>query len=197
MPLNFSLTNDKLITPSTVAIFTAKAVGVPMLQHAFETYFHKFKETLPAAKLVPFKNNTSFILPKEVRLTGIQGVLSNFSLILAFDALPDYEKDLTKMHDLDVMHELLSNLTLTNEQFIAFLRNKVYHYIISFAAQGLTQEIDTSFPVLVHLKPALSFIKFDCFFATFEPTSVMTEYHILAFPHALIDQQFKKIETPE
>ena len=164
MPLNFSLSNDKLITPSTVAIFTAKAVGVPMLQHAFETYFHKFRETLPTAKLVPLKNNTSFVLPKEVRLTGIQGVLSNFSLILAFDELPEYEKDLTHLRDLDVMHELLSNLTLTNEQFIAFLRNEVYQYIISFAAQGLTQEIDTSFPVLVHLKPALSFLKLDCLF---------------------------------
>ena len=32
MPLNYTLVNDKLITPSTVAIFTAKAVGVPMLQ---------------------------------------------------------------------------------------------------------------------------------------------------------------------
>ena len=197
MPLNFSLSNSKLITPSTVAIFTAKAVGVPMLQHAFETYFHKFKETLPTAKLVPFKKNTSFILPKEVRLTGIQGVLSNFSLILAFDALPEYEKNLTTLRDLDAMHELLSNLTLTNEQFISFLRSKVYQYIVTFAAQGLTQEIDTSFPVLVVLKPALSFIKCDCFFATFEPTSVMTEYHILTFPHALIDQQFKKIETPD
>ena len=197
MPLNYSLTNDKLITPSTVAILTAKAVGVPMLQKAFESYFHKFKETLPAAKLIPFKNNTSFILPKEVRLTGIQNILSNFSMILAFDALPDFEKDLTKISNLDVMHELLSNLTLTNEQFISFLHEKVYNYITSFAAKGLSREIDASFPVLVHLKPALSFLKFDCFFATFEPTSAMTAYNILAFPHALIDQQFKKIEIPE
>ena len=197
MPLNFSLTNDKLITPSTVAIFTAKAVGVPMLQKAFESYFHKFKETLPAAKLVPFKNNTSFILPKSVRLTGIQNIVSNFSMILAFDGLPHFEKDLSKMSDLDIMHELLSNLTLTNEQFISFLHTKVYDYVTSFAAKGLSQEIDTSFPVLVHLKPALSFLKFDCFFATFEPTSAMTAYNILAFPHALVDQQFKKIETPE
>ena len=197
MPLNYSLTNDKLITPSTVALFTAKTVGVPMLQKAFEAYFHKFKDTLPAAKLMPFRNNTSFILPKEVRLTGIQNILSNFSMILALDALPDFEKDLTKMSDLDVMHELLSNLTLTNQQFISFLHEKVYDYIISFAAKGLSREIDTSFPVLVHLKPALSFLKFDCFFATFEATSAMTAYNILSFPHKLIDEQFKKIEAPD
>ena len=84
-------------------------------------------------------------------------------MILAFDGLPHFEKDLSKMSDLDIMHELLSNLTLTNEQFISFLHTKVYDYVTSFAAKGLSQEIDTSFPVLVHLKPALSFLKFDCF----------------------------------
>ena len=41
MPLNYSLTNDKLITSSTVALFTAKTVGVPMLQTAFEAYFQQ------------------------------------------------------------------------------------------------------------------------------------------------------------
>ena len=138
MPLNYTLTNDKLITPSTVALFTARTVGVPMLQKAFEAYFHKFKDTLPATKFMPFRNNTSFILPKEVRLTGIQNILSNFSMILALDALPDFEQDLTKMSDLDAMHELLSNLTMTNEQFISFLHERVYDYIISFAAQGLS-----------------------------------------------------------
>ena len=62
---------------------------------------------------------------------------------------------------------------------------------------GLSREIDPSFPVLVHLKPALSFLKFDCFFATYEATSAMTAYNILAFPHKLVDEQFKTIEVPE
>ena len=89
MPLNYTITNSKLITPSTVALFTARTVGMPMLQKAFEAYFHKFKDTLPAAKFMPFRNNTSFILPKKVRLTGIQNVLSrpqqgNRSIISGF-----------------------------------------------------------------------------------------------------------------
>ena len=69
---------------------------------------------------------------------------------MALDTLPDFEQDLTKLSDLDVMHELLSNLTMTNEQFISFPHGRVYDYIIAFAVQGLNREIDTSFPVLVH-----------------------------------------------
>ena len=95
------------------------------------------------------------------------------------------------------MHELLSNLTMTNEQFISFLNKRVYNYIITFAAQGLNREIDTSFPVLDHLKPAFSFLKFDCFFATYEASSAMTAYNILSFPHKLVDEQFHTIEVPE
>ena len=94
------------------------------------------------------------------------------------------------------MHELLANLTLTNDQFISFLHDKVYGYMIAFAAKGLNSEIDTTFPVLVHIKPALSFMKFDCFFATYETNSAMTAYNILSFPHQLIDEQFHTIEVP-
>ena len=86
---------------------------------------------------------------------------------------------------------------MTNEQFISFLNERLYDYIITFAAQGLNREIDTSFPVLVHLKPALSFLKFDCFFATYEANSAMTAYNILPFPHKLVDKQFHTIEVPE
>ena len=149
-----------------------------MLQKAFSTYFHKFKDTLPSAKLMPFHNKSTFILPKQVRLSGIQNVLSNFSMILALDMLPTFEQDLTKLNDLDVMHEFLANLTLTNDQFISFLHDKVYEYMIAFAAKGLNTEIDTSFPVLVHIKPALSFMKFDCFFATYETNSAIVPSQI-------------------
>ena len=197
LPLNYTLTNDKLITPSTVALFTAKTVGMPMLQKAFKIYFQKFRDTIPSAKFMPFKNTTSFILPQEVRLTGIQNILSNFSMILALDTVPKFEQDLTQLSDLDIMHELLSNLMMTNEQFISFLQERVYDYIIAFAAQGLNREIETSFPVLVHLKPALSIFKFDCFFATYETSSAMTAYNILAFPHRLVDEQFRTVEVPE
>ena len=86
---------------------------------------------------------------------------------------------------------------MTNEQFILFLNERVYDYIITFAAQGLNREIDTSFPVLDHLKPAFSFLKFDCFFATYEASSAMTAYNILSFPHKLVDEQFHTIEVPE
>ena len=196
LPLNYMLTTDKLITPSIVALFTAKTVGMPMLQKAFEIYFQKFRDTILSAKFMPFKNTTSFILPQEVRLTGIQNIISNFSMILALDTLSKFEQDLTQMSDLDKMHELLSNLLMTNEQFISFLQEKVYDYIIAFAAQGLNREIDTSFPVLVHLKPALSFLKYDCFFATYETNSAMTTYNILAFPHRLVDDQFRAVELP-
>ena len=71
LPLNYTLINDKLITPSTVALLTAKTVGMPVLQKAFEIYFKKFRDTIPSAKFMPFKNTTSFILPQKVRLTGI------------------------------------------------------------------------------------------------------------------------------
>ena len=56
MPLNYTHVNNKLITPSTVALFTVRTVGMPMLQKAFEAYFHKFKDTLPSAKFMPFHN---------------------------------------------------------------------------------------------------------------------------------------------
>ena len=78
VPLNYSPVNDKLITPSTVALFTARTVCLPMLQKAFSTYFQKFKDTLPSAKFMPFHNKSMFILPQEVCLSGIQNVLSNF-----------------------------------------------------------------------------------------------------------------------
>ena len=116
-------------------------------------------------------------------------------MILALDTLPKFEQDLTQLSNLDTMHELLWNLTMTNEQFISFLQERVYDYIIAFAAQGLSREIDTSFPVLVHLKPALSFLKFDCFLATYETSSAMTAYNILAFPHRLVDEQFRTVEV--
>ena len=56
MPLNYTHANNKLITPSTVALFTARTVGMPTLQKAFEAYFHKFKDTFPSAKFMPFHN---------------------------------------------------------------------------------------------------------------------------------------------
>ena len=50
-PLNFTVPNEKLITPATVALFTAKAVGLPLLQKAFETYFKRFRDIIPRAQL--------------------------------------------------------------------------------------------------------------------------------------------------
>ena len=50
---------------------------------------------------------------------------------LALNTLPKFEQYLTQMSDLDKMNELLSNLLMTNEQFISFLQEKVYDYIIA------------------------------------------------------------------
>ena len=68
--------------------------------------------------------------------------------------------------------------------------------MISFAAQGIHRDIDISFPVLMHLKPGLSFIKYDMFFATFENNAAMTAYDVLTFPHHKIDDQFRVLDLP-
>ena len=94
------------------------------------------------------------------------------------------------------MHGILANLSVTNDQFIEFLRQKVFNYMISFAAQGINRDIDPNFPVLVHLKPGLSFIKYDCFFATYENSVAMTTYDLLTFPHHKVDDQFHMLDLP-
>ena len=197
-PLNFTVPNEKLITPASVALFTAKAVGLPLLQKAFETYFKRFRDIIPRAQFFPFNNSTSFTLPKEVRLSGVDSALSNFSMILALDSLTDFEKNnLQHISDLDTMHGILANLSLTNDQFIEFLRQKVFNYMISFAAQGINRNIDPNFPVLVHLTPGLSFIKYDCFFATYEGgKGAMTTYDLLTFPHRKIGVHCRMIDLP-
>ena len=200
-PLNFTVPNAKIITPATVALFTAKTVGIPLLQKAFEKYFNRFRDIIPRAKFFPFNNSTSFTLPKEVRLSGVDSVLSNFSMILALDSLTDFERDgLQHVSDLDTMHGILANLSVTNEQFIDFLRNRIVDYMIRFAAQGIERKIDPNFPVLVHLTPGLSFIKYDCFFATYEDgKGAMTVYDLLTFPHSKIGNEhqfYRMIDLP-
>ena len=55
LPLNYTMPNEKLITPATVALFTAKTVGMPLLQKAFEMYFKRFRDTIPSAHFFPLK----------------------------------------------------------------------------------------------------------------------------------------------
>ena len=50
--------------------------------------------------------------------------------------------------------------------------------------------------MLVHLKPGLSFIKYDMFFATYENSAAMTTYDLLAFPHQKLGVHYRMIDLP-
>ena len=198
LPLDYNTkTYDNLITPSSVALFTAKAIGVPLLQKAFESYMKKFGAQI-GAKRMSFSNNSmvnQFILPHEVQLSGIQSSRNNLSITLSYDSISAFEKDLSIL-ETDHIHVLLRNLSITNEQFLKFINTKIYDYVISFASLGIDYQIDTSLPVLVNLKPASSFIKFDVFFPCFEKNTAMTKYTILSLPHKQVNGLFETIEIP-
>ena len=199
LPLDYNAkTYDNIITPSSVALFTAKAIGVPLLQKAFESYMKKFGAKIGAKRML-FNNNSmvnQFILPHEVQLSGIQSSRNNLSITLSFDSVSAFEKDLSVL-ETDHIHVLLRNLSITNEQFLNFINTKIYDYVINFASLGIDYQIDTSLPVLVKLKPASSFIKFDVFFPCFERNTVMTKYTILSLPHKSINGILETIEIPQ
>ena len=199
-PLTIDLpnkTNNQLVfAPSTLATFAVKAVGVPLMQKAFIKYMKKFGKEI-GAKLVPFHQKSSFLLPREVEVTGLHSALSNFSLIITFHSLDSYERNISTFSSLEMTDQLLKNLSMTNSQFIHFLKNQAADYMLALAAKDVHLEIDKDLPVLVVAHPSNSFVKFDFFFPCYHIIPSVTEYSMMTLPHISVGNQLQGLKLPQ
>ena len=132
-PLSFPKKHPPQPLMGPVAGFVARTVAAPMLKTAFLSYLNKFSGRTKAI-LRPFLNSSSLVLPKQVSVTGLQAHVTNFSIILSFDELPEFETNISGIN-LDKTRNLLQTLALTNDEFIDFLRDKAYDMIIGLAAR--------------------------------------------------------------
>ena len=191
-----NITNSRLLfAPSTLATFAVKAVGVPLMQKAFFSYMKKFGREI-GAKLVPFQQKSSFLLPREVEVTGLTSALSNFSLIITFDSLEYFEKNISTSSNLEMTDQLLKNLSMTNTQFIHFLKTQAADYMLALAVKDIHLEIDKTLPVLVVAHPSNSFVKFDFFFPCYHVVPSVTEYSIMTLPHLSVGNQLQGLKLP-
>ena len=198
-PLNVDLpnvTNSQFVfAPATIATFAVKAVGVPLMQKAFLAYMRKFGKEI-GAKFKPFTQKSSFLLPREVEVTGLTSTLSNFSLIITFEQLSSFETNISMSSSLELTDQLLKNLSMTNDQFISFLKTQAVDYMLTLAAQDMSLEIDQSLPVLVVAHPSNSFVKFDFYIPCWDSIPSVTEYSLMPLPHMSVSQQLKGLKLP-
>ena len=115
-----------LLLPSAVS-FTAKAVGVPLLQKGFQHYMRTFGSEVKG-RMVDYVSRQDFQLPISVELSGLHSEISNFSLCIMFDDIGDFEGNVTA--SMDGTTRLLRNLSLTNAVLEQFLQQNAINYMI-------------------------------------------------------------------
>ena len=186
-------TNDKLLLPSAVS-FTAKAVGVPLLQKGFQHYMRKFSAEVKG-KMIDYVSRNNFQLPTSVQLSGLHAEVSNFSLRLKFDNIHSYEGNITA--SMDGSTRLLRNLSITNVALESFLHNHAMEYMIALAQQDMPLDIDTSMPFIAVVHPSQSFIIFKFFFSCILPDPAVTIYETFSLPHKKVSQELQSLDVPD
>jgi hypothetical protein len=185
-----------VLSASTVATFAVRAVGIPMLQSAFKRYVEKYAIQLKA-KMITFNKDSTFVLPSQIRVTGLGQKSTNFSIIITFKDKDDYERNMSGISNIDLTNRLLRNLSLTNQEFITFLREGASQYMMQFAARDIKYDIDYDMPILVVAHPSNSFVKFDYYFPIIKIIPSVTFYSVMTLPHMSIGGILKCLDLPK
>ena len=109
--------------------------------------------------MITFNKDSTFVLPSQIRVTGLGQKSTNFSIIITFKGKDDYERNMSVISNIDLTNRLLRNLSLTNQEFITFLREGASQYMMQFAARDIKYDIDYDMPILVVAHPSNSFVK--------------------------------------
>ena len=185
-------THDKLLLPSAVS-FTAKAVGVPLLQKGFQHYMTKFSSEIKG-RMVDYVSRTDFKLPTSVELSGLQSEINNFSLRIVFNDISQYEGNVTS--SIDDTTRLLRNLSVTNDALEHFLTTYAMEYMVGLAEQDLPLEIDTDMPVIAVVYPSSSFILYKFLFSCILPEPAVTIYEAFALPFRMVADDLQALDIP-
>ena len=167
-----------------------------MVLSLFKPYFNKFISNLNAKTFTYVgKQSSHSLLPKSVRISGIDHTLTNFSIILEIDNLPMFEERQRKSFTDNT--RLLRNMSVINEALANFLQDDIEKMVISVAAEHVNANIDSNYPVIVSVEKADSFWLFRLYFTTIMDTPTATNFKLFNLPLNLIDDEYYASDLPE
>ena len=164
---NMSRTNatQGALVLSPVAAFTAKAVGIPLLEHGFKIFTGHHADKITGT-LSTFSRKKNLELPEGARMAGLTSITNKFSLIIEFQPLESYDRSSTSIQDNTI---LLKNLAISNEEFKDFLATQAESYMMNLAISNIPYTVDSTLPVIVQIQPRSSFTKYTFHFACIVP----------------------------
>ena len=175
--------------------FVATKIGAPMVLSLFKPYFNKFISSLNAKTFTySGKQPSHSLLPKSVRISGIDHSLTNFSIILEINNLPMFEE--RKRKSFTDNTRLLRNMSVINDALANFLQHDIENLVINVAADHVNANIDFNYPVIVSVEKADSFWLFRLYFTTIMDTPTATNFKLFNLPLNLIDDEYFASDLP-
>ena len=177
---------------SSMIYYGATKIGPPIVLAMLKPTLTDLAKNL-GAKLYD-KLSPSEKIHEFVKISGLNLEYTNYSLVLEYDNLPAFSRNISL--DMVLTHSLLKNLTLTNQIFANFLANEVEQILLGMASNQLTDKIDTTVPILGKVSKRKSFVLIDFYFSVYVDTKSITNYTAVSLPLTSSDDKLWGLKVP-
>ena len=119
---------------------------------------------------------------------------NNISLIIHFADLDQFQRNVSR--DLFLADKLMKNLSITNQEFYAFLKQDVDSLLLHMAADTILEPIDYTAPVLAVITKGRSFYNAQFYITTFSSSQYITKYIANGLPTSQEDGMLRSLNIP-